>query len=348
MKLILFRFIAGSGISRIVLPKKNSTTKSCRQEAVGAIITNALKPAILPAFILLSHGCDKDDFSQVVNVHLPAHESKIVLYSHFSGGQKSVRFNLSNTLSILDTADYSTMKDAKVHFFINGKFIATADGLQKFRIQLDEPLPYSADSYEIKVESPGYPTARSKQIMPPIVRLSDATLVKSGAITPDGRFDEVTLEFNDPGTQENYYLPRCLYGYQYLNNNNEPTFTSMGPPIEMESMDPLLEDAYTHSSRIISDKTFNGRYHKMKLYFDTAEKPKPNPDHNVIAGSERFGFQLVSITKEGYLYWRSLAKYQQNKDNPFSEPVVIYSNIENGRGAFFLEAYGNVVWQELK
>lgn len=311
-----------------------------------------MKSSFLPLLIVLlgsvNLACDEDDFSQVVEVNLPAHESKIVLFSRFAGGQNSIHFNLSNTLSILDTSDYSTMKEATVHLYINGTLISSVGSAQGFMLRLDKPLPFSPEVYEIKAEAPGYPPIQARQTMPGKVDLASATLLKNGAITQDGRFDEVTLEFLDPATQENYYLPRCLYGYQFLDGNNKPAFHISSSLIDMESIDPLLEDAYTQSGRIASDKTFNGRLHKMKLYFNSAKKPKPDPNLKMIKDSESFGFQLVTITKEGYLYWRSLAKYQQSKDNPFAEPVVIYSNIENGRGAFFLEAYGNVIWKKLE
>ena len=44
--------------------------------------------------------------------------------------------------------------------------------------------------------------------------------------------------------------------------------------------------------------------------------------------------RLANMSKDSYLYLRSLQQYMQARDNPFAEPVVVFDNIENGHGIF--------------
>ena len=45
-------------------------------------------------------------------------------------------------------------------------------------------------------------------------------------------------------------------------------------------------------------------------------------------------FYLHNISQDYYYYRRSLELYNQSSDNPFAQPVQVYSNIENGFGIF--------------
>jgi len=44
--------------------------------------------------------------------------------------------------------------------------------------------------------------------------------------------------------------------------------------------------------------------------------------------------ELRTTSQEYYLYHRSLARLSQAGNDPFSEPVVLFSNVINGQGAF--------------
>jgi hypothetical protein len=43
---------------------------------------------------------------------------------------------------------------------------------------------------------------------------------------------------------------------------------------------------------------------------------------------------LQQVDKSYYLYAVSEQKYQQTRNNPFTEPVQVYSNVKNGFGLF--------------
>jgi hypothetical protein len=51
---------------------------------------------------------------------------------------------------------------------------------------------------------------------------------------------------------------------------------------------------------------------------------------------------LVHISREKYVYLRSLYQYQNADGNPFAEPVTVQGNFEGGVGLFSLESLDTV------
>jgi len=76
--------------------------------------------------------------------------------------------------------------------------------------------------------------------------------------------------------------------------------------------------------QLFSDDFFNGQNYQLKITI---------MDWDATLDKE-YIIELLSLNKAGYLYRRSVEDYRNSKGDPFSEPVLIYSNIENGFGIF--------------
>jgi len=48
--------------------------------------------------------------------------------------------------------------------------------------------------------------------------------------------------------------------------------------------------------------------------------------------NSKIHIKLYSISEGYYNYKKSVQEWNKNKDNPFTEPVIIYSNVVNGMG----------------
>ena len=44
--------------------------------------------------------------------------------------------------------------------------------------------------------------------------------------------------------------------------------------------------------------------------------------------------ELRSVSEEYYLFHSTVSRQQNNSDQPFSDPVVLFNNIRNGQGVF--------------
>jgi hypothetical protein len=78
---------------------------------------------------------------------------------------------------------------------------------------------------------------------------------------------------------------------------------------------------------IFSDKSFNGEKCILKVL----------ADYELATDSTAF-FQLSAVSPSYYHYYESFALANMVEDDPFAEPVNIYTNISNGKGLFAASA----------
>ena len=152
-----------------------------------------IKITILSFSLFLLAGCDSDRFSQVVEVEIPEHESRLVLNARFSSLDTGVTALVANSLGILATSAYDIPEDAAVRLFrdgewVGGDFFFLPDKLKYF-LSLDEPLGTAPRLYRMEVSAPGYDPISAEQVMPvPAgVTLADAAALSSAA----GEIDSV-------------------------------------------------------------------------------------------------------------------------------------------------------------
>ena len=96
--------------------------------------------------------------------------------------------------------------------------------------------------------------------------------------------------------------------------------------------------------RYTNDKSFNGKDFRIKILIHQG---------NILHDRKQRGKGMItvylnSLSKEFYKYALSFSEQIETGDNPFTEPVKVYSNIENGLGVFAGYSYSKdslvVVW----
>lgn len=166
--------------------------------------------------------------------------------------------------------------------------------------------------------------------------IPQSTIAHSIEITPsallieDVYFSRVQLSFNDPANETNYY--EFSLNVTQIKDDSASTFGYY----DFRSFDPIMvnEDImqYEPVTMLFSDAMFNGSQVSIPmyyfLYFFTESLQK------VIVVSE-----LRSVTREHYLYYKTLYKFMYNQSGIWQGmtlPVSIDGNIENGAGLFSL------------
>lgn len=146
---------------------------------------------------------------------------------------------------------------------------------------------------------------------------------------------ELGVQLTDPATSTNYYritvehLPEAgeLQNKPYVYSNDIVMNATYG------GNDDGLSNSITNSYLIFNDKLFKGKQYEVKLRFY---------DYDVLFALQNEGFEirkaykvyLHSISREYFLYLKSRELGEYNNDDPFSEPVPIFSNISGGSGIF--------------
>ncbi|MCF8381952.1 MAG: DUF4249 domain-containing protein [Bacteroidales bacterium] len=131
------------------------------------------------------------------------------------------------------------------------------------------------------------------------------------------------ITFQDNLEKNNYYSISATE--QHIENVNDKR--SIASTI-ISSSDPVAEGFFNYKYGNLcyfSDENFNGSKVSVTCLF----KPEYRVD-----GKNFIDIQLNSVSKDYYLYVKSLDRYLKAKENLFAEPVKIYSNVEGGYGIF--------------
>ena len=162
----------------------------------------------------------------------------------------------------------------------------------------------------------------------------------------------MSLRLNDNPALDNFYsikVERAMYNYIYSEGDYSNTgnkYDSLDSvliftPVEFSSWDGIYEfkndyGLYTNTditeetgghTLYFKDELLSGLKHKISLKTD-------NLYFNSVSDSLVLRITFTTYSKDMYFYLRSLASYNSYYDFPLSEPVYIYTNIENGRGIF--------------
>ena len=219
-----------------------------------------IRISILVVFIVfIFTACSEDFFEQTVSIDLTEHTPRLAVTARFAAGDTTLRVYLTHTLGVLENRDPDTIPDATVELFKNGQSMAVflyEEGII-YEALLPEPLSATPAEYRLRVSAPGFDAVDAVQIMPAMVPILSATYEVEGAVNSDGeKVDELTVEFQDPAGEENYYAidARLFFEggtYQYY--------------VYLENLDPLAEDL--GGEPVIKDSSFDGEKVQMALYF---------------------------------------------------------------------------------
>ena len=263
----------------------------------------------------------------------PLRPSKLVVNCFFA--EDSIwKFQVSNSLSVLDNADLTYVDNAEIILKKGGVLVDTIteqdqDGLYI----MNNHLPESGEHYSIEVSAAKYTsTLLAEEFAPQKVLVSEVSLtiidsifwngnVHSGG-TVDGFF---RISFSDPANFDNYYQ-LSIYSIDTMYNHEDSSdFYINQRDILFTNDDAGAEDnAGYNRNLLLTDHLFNGQSYQVKAEFHDWDAKR----------RKKYFIELTSMNRSGYLYRRSIDDYENAQGDPFAEPVQVYSNIENGYGIF--------------
>ncbi len=292
--------------------------------------------AHLPIYFLLAilamggYSCETD-----VEIPIDYTEPKMVVNSVF-GTDDTAKVWVTASKYILDQKPIESIDDAQVEVRNSqgDVWILEHDNDGWYLNPLWQIMP--GETYELTVEHPSYvPVSAWNQV--PEAPLFNAigfgnwiTVMEDGW---DYRYREVEVRFNDPQGSDFYLLkftmlsPRIDWDYQ---NNTDGDTVWEEYPVELRTMNSEGGlDAYDfRSSFLINDVLFDGGECVFSALMD--EYYFQGND-----GDQHLRVYLHRISEAYYYYASSLENYQETGDFFFfSQPVQVYTNIENGLGIF--------------
>ena len=177
---------------------------------------------------------------------------------------------------------------------------------------------------------PNFETVYSQTTVPNEIQLADLEIVDNSDQS-EVYSSTLNLSFFDDPNINNYYRISLYRNTQYEDESGK--IVSKEYPLELFSNDPSFSqgiplDGYSFSGRRVffSDDLFNGAQKEISFDFE----------YKIDYGTkDTITLQLTSFGEEAFNYYNSM---ENNNDRFFSdigtEPVPIFSNIENGAGVF--------------
>ena len=307
------------------------------------------KTWIILIFLLINLSCEKS-----IEVELPTVDEKIAVMGLFSTDEVfSVK--ISHSKHIFDTSSTFHLDKVIIDFYENKTFIETLEnkGSVFGRLKFVSPSGFKCSekkSYTINVSATGFETVFAENTVPEPVQILVVDTSTVIAELPDwyfghlGPFNQIRLllecriRFKDPPGISNYYTLQietqaCRQIVDSLGDKIwSYTGTGQLPYVSYDQIvENLLnnEDAicgweciYLYKKVCFSDKLIDGEEYELVILLDK----------ELLKGKTYF--KLYSLSREYYLFAKSRFPKSKNHNDPFAEPVQVYSNIQNGVGIF--------------
>lgn len=304
-------------------------------------------------YIAVFSSCSEDFFSPVIEIDLPIPKEKLVVYGHLEEGSDTIYIQVTRTRPLLDSTAYpalrtdtlfydprdrtkfyihrvigsDTVSNVVIHLLLNKTRIASFNELPgrkgMYYTVLPQPLKFEpGNEFTLQVSAPGYTTVEATESMPRPVDIESIAYRKNIRLSTPADpfnsdiFNEYSFYFKDPGPDPNYYFAS---GYYW------DSIRAAARPIHLFSYDLKSVEGF------LADESFNGKSIVWSVH-------EYSWDGNGNGQFQYAYFYLHSLSKAYYLYQLSIRRYENARDDPFAEPVILYTNVKNGYGFFSLGA----------
>ncbi|MCL3779092.1 DUF4249 domain-containing protein [Prolixibacteraceae bacterium JC049] len=265
-------------------------------------------------------------------------EDFIILFSELNP-DSTFRAKLSRAKSIV-VYENQKLINPKVEIYADGQLLEQLTYNATREIWLGTQKPEINKEYEVRAYADGLKTVSgTTTILPPV----KYTLLTPTTLTPKA-YIEWEMTIKDNGEEENYFQ---LNPYLYTKYEEKTaTTTTYSETISrylkrVKSEDPVLshnstekeflDDSPENDYLILSDELFNGKTYTLKYSFSL---PYHLSQPEKVPGLIKYtvNTELRHISRELYLYYKTINIQDFYYENPFTEPVQIFSNVKNGAG----------------
>jgi Domain of unknown function (DUF4249) len=330
-----------------------------------------LKISFLFAALSFFASCSADWFTPIVDIQLPAHVPKLVVYANWQVGNDTLLVFVSKSRSSLDSTpfavdsqivrqggfgrnsftnfDFDTVGGVKVEVFRNGVSvgvipqIATGFYAMTGKHRLDST---GTATYKLVVSAPNFKTAEAEQpayAFPKVTNLTwklDAAFYTNpnDVLATPRKGDEIAIDFDDKASESNYYdVLSAWFDYKDASGVAQTSRTFVP-----RSIDPLSE------YEVLADKNLSGKNYKWLFWAQNRDYNGGGRGGGPGGGQQgsftpkkgdKLTMTLRTFNRDWFLFKKSRSLLNQSQDNIFfSEPVLLHTNVKNGYGLFFINA----------
>lgn len=290
----------------------------------------------LVALLALFSACEKE-----ITLEQKEVPQKLAVLCNFSPDEPfSIQLSKSQSLragnspnNIIENANVEICADNVIMERINPTMMSPSDAGTKF--MSEQVVPMIQKTYTLKIDVDGVESITATSTIPNAVQISHATVGQIDVFETDefettGYEVRAAITLEDKENEENFYQVNF---YQELlsfgNSVGQDPIKTIVPSYGFASIDPLLTNNFNRIDQgvLFKDLMFNGTTKELLFepifYFDQGE----SEPINII-------MELRTVSKEYYQYYTSVYRQTSQTNVPFSDPTIIFSNINNGYGIF--------------
>lgn len=248
-------------------------------------------------------------------------------------------FNDLQPLTVYLTGSYTSsgsntitgISDAKVELYEDGVLkeqlaYVPSDTLNRFGAYHSQLIPQAGKKYMVKASHPAYGTVTAEDEIPEPAQLVSQTLISY----PDtfGETARVKFRIKDDASAQNYYRINAwvYYTQRVVDDNGDTVELSSATGLRATPLSPLLDTLRdTGWYPVFSDRNFNGLEKEIELSIESTPTATKTETMTLYV-------ELYTISKQSFEYYRTVDLYHQTSYN--TEPVHVYSNVQNGYGIF--------------
>ena len=289
----------------------------------------------IPILIFALSACEL-----VIDPDLPEHTPRLVVKAFFTPDSRWV-VSVGRSIGILESlpGGESLVADATVALLSGDRVIDHLTFLQRQRVYVSETPLQAGESYALRVSAPGFETVRATDTIPGPVptsivshRIETSDLMSDLLDLAPGELAvsdfSIRLRIQDPPGEKNHYQIRMIAPAR--SGERDLYFSTRDPSIIADNRieDPVIDgvEAFSGTAPFFKDALFDGQAHEIELSY---------AEGVVLASRERLlRVQVLYVSETYYKHLRSALLHEHTQENPFAEPVNIYSNVENGYGVF--------------
>ena len=258
-------------------------------------------------------------------------QEKIVVNSLFT--EDSLwNAHISHSRSVLDNSPHNFLDNATVSVFDeSNNLVTTLNHVSDGFYQSSSATPIANETYRLEVDAPGYNSVTATNSIPTEVPIINVDTIS----TEDSEGNpvlQVTMNFTDPAGVSNYYMLEMQYVLDYSQwgfdeeERGRLEITCNDPNIESVNSFSFLGEENAYNYLLLKDDQFDGQNYTLRFYVINWADFKEID----LTGEIR----LMNTSEEFFNYRKSYEVYENAINNPFSQPVQVFSNIVGGMGVF--------------
>lgn len=261
--------------------------------------------------------------------------SKLVINSIFES-DSVFKVHVSGSRSVIDTSSFQNIVDAIVKIKDENNNLIEFLSHTNNGFYTGQNIPEENKTYTLEVEHSNYTNIMASDSLPSPITINNVdTSTIIDAI--NGNRLQITMNFNDPITIENFYLVETYAVIEYLLIYDLDTVEY---EIDTSQQTMFLTDEVFQNGGspyrdqgLFNDLLFDGQSKSLEIEIPNNFKANED-DYEWRSNTLGLRVYLHNISRSYYYYRTSLEQYQNASGNPFAQPVQVFSNIENGFGIF--------------